>query len=214
MDKLHFCELCNYSSTYKGNVVRHYKLVHNRNHSNLTEDYSSLSSSSSQDTKAVPEVDIPPTHPSHSNTMSSSHTPEDGNFGNSGKQDQGINLIVKQEKVDNLESDSERESLKGDIDINAVKSEPSYPSDSDEVNLVIKSPKLESQSAEDSDLIESATNSDASETKTKVSGPKYCKSCDISFQYLSTFIAHKKFYCSSHEGESAANNRTSETPVL
>lgn len=29
----------------------------------------------------------------------------------------------------------------------------------------------------------------------------YCKSCDITFTYLSTFLAHKKYYCSSHAGE-------------
>ncbi|XP_971277.2 zinc finger protein ush isoform X2 [Tribolium castaneum] len=53
-------------------------------------------------------------------------------------------------------------------------------------------------------------------------GPKYCKSCDISFNYYSTFIAHKKFYCSSHAGEitaATANNnnnstRAAETSVL
>lgn len=55
-------------------------------------------------------------------------------------------------------------------------------------------------------------------------GPKYCKSCDISFNYYQTFIAHKKFYCSSHKGEitaaSANNNnnnnssRATETSVL
>ncbi|RLU20393.1 hypothetical protein DMN91_007002 [Ooceraea biroi] len=38
------------------------------------------------------------------------------------------------------------------------------------------------------------------------SGPRYCRSCDISFNYLSTFIAHKKFYCSSHAGEASNNN--------
>ncbi|XP_043284302.1 zinc finger protein ush isoform X2 [Venturia canescens] len=37
-------------------------------------------------------------------------------------------------------------------------------------------------------------------------GPRYCRSCDISFNYLSTFIAHKKFYCSSHAGEASNNN--------
>ncbi|XP_051164610.1 zinc finger protein ush isoform X1 [Leptopilina boulardi] len=37
-------------------------------------------------------------------------------------------------------------------------------------------------------------------------GPRYCRSCDISFTYLSTFIAHKKFYCSSHTGEASNNN--------
>lgn len=53
-------------------------------------------------------------------------------------------------------------------------------------------------------------------------GPKYCKSCDISFNYFSTFVAHKKFYCSSHAGEvtttSTNNNnsttRAAETSVL
>lgn len=52
-------------------------------------------------------------------------------------------------------------------------------------------------------------------------GANYCKSCDIYFNYTSTFIAHKKFYCSSHTGEiSNANNnnnttpRTAETSVL
>ncbi|XP_076648550.1 zinc finger protein ush isoform X2 [Halictus rubicundus] len=38
------------------------------------------------------------------------------------------------------------------------------------------------------------------------SGPRYCRSCDISFNYLSTFLAHKKFYCSSHAGEASNNN--------
>ncbi|XP_046595390.1 zinc finger protein ush isoform X1 [Neodiprion lecontei] len=40
-------------------------------------------------------------------------------------------------------------------------------------------------------------------------GPRYCHSCDISFNYLSTFIAHKKFYCSSHAGEASNNNNNS-----
>lgn len=46
------------------------------------------------------------------------------------------------------------------------------------------------------------------------SGAKYCKSCDISFNYYSTFIAHKKFYCSSHAGEitaASANNNNNPT---
>ncbi|KAL1513391.1 hypothetical protein ABEB36_002810 [Hypothenemus hampei] len=52
-------------------------------------------------------------------------------------------------------------------------------------------------------------------------GAHYCKSCDIYFNYPTSFIAHKKFYCSSHAGEiSSANNnnntapRTAETSVL
>ncbi|XP_012230417.1 zinc finger protein ush isoform X2 [Linepithema humile] len=43
------------------------------------------------------------------------------------------------------------------------------------------------------------------------SGPRYCRSCDISFTYLSTFIAHKKFYCSSHAGEASNNNNNNNS---
>ena len=46
------------------------------------------------------------------------------------------------------------------------------------------------------------------------SGPKYCKSCDISFNYYSTFVAHKKFYCSSHAGEiTAASTNNNNSPT-
>ncbi|XP_017778791.1 PREDICTED: zinc finger protein ush isoform X3 [Nicrophorus vespilloides] len=48
-------------------------------------------------------------------------------------------------------------------------------------------------------------------------GPKYCKSCDISFNYYKSFIAHKKFYCSSHVGEvtttSTNNNNAPARPA-
>ncbi|CAA9994383.1 unnamed protein product, partial [Nesidiocoris tenuis] len=57
--------------------------------------------------------------------------------------------------------------------------------------------------------------------------PKYCETCDISFTYLSTFIAHKKFYCtgvvttdssinsSSNNNNNNNNNskRSTGTPV-
>jgi zinc finger protein ZFPM1 len=42
--------------------------------------------------------------------------------------------------------------------------------------------------------------SNAAQSAKKI-GPKYCRSCDISFNYLSSFIAHKKYYCSSHSTE-------------
>lgn len=32
---------------------------------------------------------------------------------------------------------------------------------------------------------------------------KYCEQCDITFMYLSTYVAHKKYYCSSHASERA-----------
>jgi zinc finger protein ZFPM1 len=33
------------------------------------------------------------------------------------------------------------------------------------------------------------------------SGHRYCRLCNIRFSSLSTFIAHKKYYCSSHAAE-------------
>ncbi|XP_076323315.1 uncharacterized protein LOC143232115 isoform X2 [Tachypleus tridentatus] len=47
--------------------------------------------------------------------------------------------------------------------------------------------------------------SSSNTSQPKKQGPKFCKSCNISFKYLSTFIAHKKYYCSSHDGEGVAH---------
>lgn len=41
---------------------------------------------------------------------------------------------------------------------------------------------------------------------------KYCKACEISFNYLSTFIAHKKYYCrNSTEYKQTAENAKTAT---
>lgn len=36
------------------------------------------------------------------------------------------------------------------------------------------------------------------------SGPNYCDACDITFNYVNTFIAHKKFYCKNSLPEGGA----------
>ncbi|KAJ8876811.1 hypothetical protein PR048_021258 [Dryococelus australis] len=174
-ENLHFCDYCTYSSSYKGNVVRHYKLVHNKVPSNLGEDCGSSSSSIEGGGATGPADESP-----------------------SSKEDNNVEVIVKQES---RESEREGEAV--------VKSEPSCVSDSEEID--VEDGPGESQSA--SDNIDALEATDLSGNNNKKTGPKYCKSCDISFNYLSTFIAHKKFYCSSHAGENAAG-RTAETPVL
>ncbi|XP_018336554.1 zinc finger protein ush isoform X2 [Agrilus planipennis] len=86
---------------------------------------------------------------------------------------------------------------------------------------VIIAPMDETIKSEFSDTSPENTNT-KSETEAEIlkeavkAGPKYCKSCDISFNYYSTYIAHKQFYCSSHAGELSAgnsnnNNQTSHT---
>jgi zinc finger protein ZFPM1 len=57
-------------------------------------------------------------------------------------------------------------------------------------------------------------------------GANHCKTCDIKFNYVNTFLAHKKFYCKSlindelgevvnaPQSASATNVRVTETTVL
>ncbi|XP_052232234.1 uncharacterized protein LOC127845395 isoform X2 [Dreissena polymorpha] len=39
-------------------------------------------------------------------------------------------------------------------------------------------------------------------------GRKYCKHCDINFTYLSSFLTHKKYYCSARNGTEDTDNQT------
>lgn len=80
---------------------------------------------------------------------------------------------------------------------------------------VIIAPIDEPQVKEEEEATKKSEEEEILQEASKV-GPKYCKSCDISFNYYSTFIAHKKFYCSSHAGEITAastnnNNTTTRT---
>ncbi|GLH14256.1 Zinc finger protein ush, partial [Gryllus bimaculatus] len=202
VEKLHFCDLCNYSSTYKGNVVRHYKLVHNKTSNNIPDDCS-FSSSSSVDAKSIigdGEVRSQLTNLGHSvNNV--------GDEDESLKADQTVDISVKQEReID--DSEVIEDYSEGDK-ISEIKNEPRSLSDVEDAHVADKSSKGESKSGdtEDTDPLELSGN------KVKPPGPKYCKSCDISFQYLSTFVAHKKFYCSSHAGENNGN-RTAEASAL
>lgn len=43
---------------------------------------------------------------------------------------------------------------------------------------------------------------------------KYCKACDISFNYLSTFIAHKKYYCRNSTEYKTCNTDNAKTATV
>ena len=159
MEKLHFCELCNYSSTYKGNVVRHHRLVH---------------------LHGKPDLESPVGSPEGDECVKVEP------------------VTVKEEVV--TRSDREEEYVEVEEPTSVIKAEP-VAADADEAPSDAEVPESEAQ-----DMTLGANNN-------KKTGPKYCKSCDISFNYLSTFIAHKKFYCSSHSGENASG-RTAEASVL
>lgn len=42
---------------------------------------------------------------------------------------------------------------------------------------------------------------------------KYCKYCDIYFRYLSTFLAHRKFYCTVRKTETSDGKPTPDTQI-
>lgn len=174
-DRLHYCDSCNYSSTYKGNVVRHTRLVHSGSGAKSPglsligegEESLVLNGNEPHITKSILEDEPRP------------------------------NVIIKQEihepEVDVIETDE------------VIKTE----------YIESKDIKKEVINIKDSPVMD--VDADILEASAKL-GPKYCKSCDISFKYMSTFMAHKKFYCSSHTGENVANNnlavRATEASVL
>lgn len=161
---LHWCNLCGYSSSYKGNVVRHVKLVHR--------DVVATSAVHSF-TSERPRPSI--------NERRHSPVPE-----------------VKVEEVSDAEDTT---------------AETGATQQSEAVTCV--SPAAAEASATLVDVVaNSSADADASAAmkpalsvptpKSKVpGGTKYCKACDISFNYLSTFVAHKKYYCTSQTSDSA-----------
>uniref|UniRef100_A0A6P7GXN2 Zinc finger protein ush isoform X2 n=1 Tax=Diabrotica virgifera virgifera TaxID=50390 RepID=A0A6P7GXN2_DIAVI len=143
-DSLHYCLQCSYNSTYKANVVRHMKLVHDIN---ITEE--------------------PPVN----------------------------GLSDKNKSMPALEDDEEEIVVKKEaMEPEVIIAQGEEPIIKEEVGI-----KLPKSKTPDEEILQEAAKS----------GARYCKSCDIYFNYYSTFVAHKKFYCSSHAGEisnAASNN--------
>ncbi|XP_054164520.1 zinc finger protein ush-like [Oppia nitens] len=174
-DMTHNCKFCYYSSTYKGNVVRHVKLVHK----DLVHSPPSQSSQSFA-TDRVKKEFTDNEENSHQSGLSSDH------------------------HSDELSEDT----LKPIALINKSVPNNVKKSGSPLNNILVNSqsiPLLTSaatnQALVNSNSTTTANNNNNSTATTngiKKIGAKYCRSCDISFNYLASFIAHKKYYCSSH----------------
>ena len=143
---LHNCQYCFYSSTYKGNVVRHIKLVH--------KDVGTGSAASIKLKRKGVEND---------DTTCFANEP----------------------------SQSENDHP---LDLQTVRSSKSVSS------LAVSNATSSATNASSTAFSVNSLSCPASGQAKKVV-PKYCRSCDISFQFLTSFIAHKKYYCSSHSNE-------------
>lgn len=149
-------------------------------------------SGSSMEVQTVENEDLPPGKPEDSIEPS--------------RNCNGETVKVKEEQAERREDDDEDEEY---IEVeelsSSVKTEPLRGVNTDESRTNQGSP------SNDSVVNEDINADDLSINNNKRSGPKYCKSCDIAFTYLSTFIAHKKFYCSSHTSESSTTNGNSSS---
>ncbi|CAG2105386.1 unnamed protein product, partial [Medioppia subpectinata] len=174
----HNCQFCYYSSTYKGNVVRHVKLVHKdlvRSTSGSVSRHSpppSLTQSLPADRVKKEFTDNEEN--SHQSALSSDQQSADEHMSSSADEPplKPLPLIVSPNSKSGSSPHSHRKSKCG----------------SPLNNILVNSPLM-------------AANQLLPAPNKKV-GPKYCRSCDISFNYLASFIAHKKYYCSSHTNES------------
>lgn len=162
---LHWCNLCGYSSSYKGNVVRHVKLVH-------------------RDVVATSAVHSFTSERPRSSIAEGQHSPV---------------VEVKAEEVSDAED-----------------APPTEASQHSEVVACVSPAAIDASVVGDVAATGSGGEVDTTSAikpvlsvptpKSKVpGGTKYCKTCDISFNYLSTFVAHKKYYCTSQTTDSADN---------
>nr|XP_019526150.2 zinc finger protein ush isoform X1 [Aedes albopictus] len=201
--QLHYCELCPYYSAYKLNVAKHIKLIHGRerppsNSPLIGEGGESLifNGDSGNSTPRPPVSSTP-----GPNVNSS---------------------LIKTEPEDDRPDDA-------DVDVDVVLEEPEVIIKTEvpeqPVNQLMGSPpppplvpsqpqhKVKPLQSIGAGSLKKSPNHH-SQTKTPSppgyigeinhSGPNYCDACDITFNYVNTFIAHKKFYCKNSQQDGSA----------
>ena len=164
-DKLFLCDLCCYSSSYRGNVIRHSKLVHGREISDVAVVSSNVLQQQSPKLAGHPNADVV--------RLKSAESPPRTTSASADKA--AANQIFQTE-----------ESIQVKIDPDDV--------------AICQQMSPRSQSSPIADCSRSDLECDANADAV----PKHCKSCNITFTYMSTFLAHKKYYCSSHTANAPA----------
>ncbi|XP_071038520.1 zinc finger protein ush isoform X2 [Parasteatoda tepidariorum] len=182
-DTTHWCQICGYSSSYKGNVVRHVKLVHK----DLI---------SSQTMSNI--VNSRPSLENHSKTNDSMES---------------VRGVTPHDSA--AEHSNSSSSLDVKPIVNGILSKNEQPLRVDDKTLILKSetvsPPPPSTAASSKGIKRPLTDEGQCQAGTYSSkaGAKYCKSCDISFNYLSNFLAHKKFYCTPRSSGEVAGQEAS-----
>jgi len=188
-NRLNYCNLCNYSSSYRGNVIRHMKLVHKISEDaaeKIISDMNIMKGNSCTDSEDAPQTIHPKTQ------EGSSELSKNVKGGKRNTEPAGTSEVL-----------NDHFSISRKTDLNGIE-------DKDKKGLCDTDRKSSGRSSTTSTEDEIGGLSSV-QKKEKPCAVKYCKSCDIYFNHLSTFNAHKKSYCSA-----GLNNETverAETPV-
>lgn len=124
--------------------------------------------------------------------------------------------FVRKSTPESTPSNEEKtvESRSSPVVVDCVEDDDEYIEVDELPNVKTDSSKEVEESAKNDSKSQDAIADDLSANSVKKCGPKYCKSCDISFNYLSTFLAHKKYYCSSHSSDASPPLNGAESIVV
>ncbi|XP_055551112.1 zinc finger protein ush isoform X2 [Wyeomyia smithii] len=207
--QMQFCELCPYYSSYKINVAQHIKLVHGRerppNNSPLIgEGGESLifNGDSGSSTPRPPVSSTPgPTGNSFSSVKNSGikSEPEDDRT-----EDPDVDVDVVMEEPEVIIKTEATDSHAG-LPMGSPAAPPSLvPSQSHSLKLKSLPTAIAANSLKSSPNHTSLAKTPSPPSflgDINHSGPNYCAPCDITFNYVNTYIAHKKFYCKNSQQE-------------
>ncbi|CAH1778631.1 unnamed protein product [Owenia fusiformis] len=191
------CKQCDYIVNSKANLVRHVKVVHelySRPWVNEGQNDSDKEANQ-QDDDNPKENTIPRTHNSPSEPIRDNHrerTP-------SGEPLHKHIKVENNNLVDNGDERTNQDMFKTEKVNGAILSRPASRSSAPR-SPVVKVETPQPVKANGSHL----TQEEILQRKNDKSSAMYCQKCDITFMYYSSFIAHKKYYCMSHNEENIA----------
>lgn len=205
------CTLCTYTSSYRGNIIRHMKLVHKISEESADKILTEM-------TNSIVKV--------HSNNSTSEELLDDYQRDSL---DRKLNLLPSPKNIhikefddgpilsnniassgmENTGNQRRNKNINGRGGVGKGRDNKS-DGECGERNCTSRSSSPEEEEENDQDKDGLSTL----QKKEKPCAVKYCKSCDIYFNHLSTFDAHRKSYCSA--AAASLNNKAAEraeTPV-
>ncbi|KAH8412276.1 hypothetical protein KR009_000979 [Drosophila setifemur] len=180
------CDYCNYASTYKGNVLRHMKLLHPH--------------------VAISSPSISPESREHevvSNSTPNQHS-------NDGSNGEAASFHIKTEPLDVPSTLSlVHENNNSPVPVPVLTPTPHIKAEPLDTGMDVVAAGLVLPPAPVSSPLGNASVAAAAAAAAAEVMKKYCSACDISFNYVKTFLAHKQFYCKAKPQRPEGNDSPS-----